>query len=118
MQKGKIIAKIGTLSLPWVVAPVVAFAAIQDACALLDRLVTPVRIFGNVILILAVVMILWSGFLFLTAGGNEDTLKKAKSVLIYALIGLAVALLATSARPILQGIFGTSVLTGCTNTLG
>lgn len=114
MRNSKIIAKISAFSALWVITPALAFAAIADVCTLLNQLFTPVKVLGNVILILAIAMILWSGFLFLTAGGNEDTLKKAKSVLIYALIGIAVAFLATSARFIVGAILpGASLQTQC-----
>lgn len=57
--------------------------------------------------ILAVVYALWGGFNILTAGGDEEKVKKGKTVLIQAGIGLVVIFLASSiVRWILNGIFG------------
>jgi hypothetical protein len=44
---------------------------------------------------LAVVMIIISGIQIATSGGEPDKLKKAKTRLLYACVGLAVAMLAT-----------------------
>lgn len=38
----------------------------------------------------ALVMFIWGGFLWLTAGGNSDRIQKGKSTLTWAVIGLAV----------------------------
>lgn len=40
----------------------------------------------------ATVFIIWSGFLFLTAQGNEEQLKKAKHSFVWACVGTAVLL--------------------------
>lgn len=42
--------------------------------------------------ILAVLAFIWSGFLFVTAQGNETQLKKAKAALLYTAVGTAVLL--------------------------
>ena len=39
--------------------------------------------------------LIWAAFLYLTAGGIEDNVTKAKKYIIYALIAAAVALLST-----------------------
>lgn len=44
---------------------------------------------------LAVIVFIWAGILFLTSGGNETQLSKAKKALFYAAIGLAIALAAS-----------------------
>lgn len=45
--------------------------------------------FGAVVGLLAVLMILLNGFRYVTAGGNEDTTAKAKSELLWSVVGLA-----------------------------
>jgi hypothetical protein len=45
--------------------------------------------------ILAAIMILYAAFIYLTAGGDPDKVKKASHMLLYAAIAMAVALLAT-----------------------
>ena len=49
---------------------------------------------GGVILGIAVIMIIYSAYNFLTAGGDETKVTTARSYLVYALVGIAVALLA------------------------
>ncbi|MEK7630674.1 MAG: pilin [Patescibacteria group bacterium] len=41
---------------------------------------------------IAVVFILWSGFLFVSAGGNPEKIKTARTTLLWALIGLTVVI--------------------------
>lgn len=40
----------------------------------------------------AVIFILWSGFLFVSAGGNPEKIKNARATLLWAIIGLAVVI--------------------------
>ncbi len=47
----------------------------------------------GIILIIAVAMIIYGGFLYITAGANEDNTKKAKTTLLYGVIGVIVAAL-------------------------
>lgn len=42
--------------------------------------------------VVAVLMIMWAGFLFVTAGGNTTQIDKAKMALLYACIGAALLL--------------------------
>jgi membrane glycosyltransferase len=44
--------------------------------------------------LIAVAFIIWGGFTWLTAGGNEDKVEKAKQIITAAVIGLIVILLA------------------------
>ena len=53
--------------------------------SILDMLIQ----FGTLLL---AIMIVWTGFLFVTAGGNEDKLKKAKTALFTTIIGGAIIL--------------------------
>lgn len=46
--------------------------------------------------LVAVVFALWGGFNILTAGGDEEKVKKGKTILIQAVIGLVVIWLASS----------------------
>lgn len=107
-------ANIIPLSLFTVGLPLTATAAaVSNFCQVLDKFFVGVQYFGSAILIVAVAMLLYAGFLFITGGGNEETLKKAKTVLIFALIGLAVAILATSADDIIKNIVGGEFVANC-----
>lgn len=46
--------------------------------------------------LVAVVYALWGGFQILTAGGDEEKVKKGKTILVQAVIGLIVIFLASS----------------------
>lgn len=56
--------------------------------------------------LLAVLLVLWAGFLWMTAGGNEDQIAKAKSILIAALIGLLIILSAYAITTFVLKEFG------------
>jgi len=47
-----------------------------------------------IVIALAVVFIIYAGFLYLTSGGDEEKTKAAKNYIVYAVIGIAIALLA------------------------
>jgi hypothetical protein len=51
--------------------------------------------FIGIFWIVAVAMVVWAAFLYLTAGGNEEKITEAKKRLLYAVIASAIALLAT-----------------------
>lgn len=57
----------------------------------------------------AVVFIIWSGFLFVTAGGSEEKLNKAKSTLTWTIIGLAVAVGAWTLAVAFRNFFTTEL---------
>lgn len=75
-------------------------------CGFVNNIFSLVGVFGTILLILALVVLLYAAFLFITAGGNEETTKKARTFLIYSLIGLAVAFLAIFADDIVTQLFG------------
>ena len=59
--------------------------------------------------LVAVVFALWGGFNILTAGGDEEKVKKGKTILIQAAIGLVVIFLASSiVNWVVTSILGTS----------
>jgi hypothetical protein len=59
-------------------------------------------------IVLAVVFILIAAFSYLTAGGDEQKITKAKNELIYAIIAVVIAVLAKSIVALIAGIAGTS----------
>ena len=54
---------------------------------------------------MAVLMGLYAGVLFITAAGNADSITKARSILLYAIVGIAVAVLAFSLVAISKSVF-------------
>lgn len=53
---------------------------------------------------LAVLAILWAGFLFMTSGGDVEKVKRAKQALTWAVVGLAIVLTARGITYIIQDI--------------
>ncbi|MDD5606802.1 MAG: hypothetical protein PHN37_03005 [Candidatus Pacebacteria bacterium] len=43
---------------------------------------------------LTVIFVLWAAYLFLTSAGDEEKTKKARNVIVYAIVAIVVALLA------------------------
>ncbi len=60
---------------------------------------------AGIVMTIALIMLLWAAILYLTAGASETAHSKAKNVLIYAIVGIAVAILAYSIQPFLTAIF-------------
>src|SRR3989344_2233772 len=77
-------------------------STLQEIIESLDRiLLWASRVFW----ILAIGFILYAGFLYLTAAGSDDRLKTAKKQLWYAVIAVAIALMATTIPTLIQSIF-------------
>ncbi len=52
--------------------------------------------------ILAALFIIFAAFEYLTAGGDDEKVKKAKNMLIYAIVAIAVALVAGGVRTLVR----------------
>lgn len=52
--------------------------------------------FLSFLYLIAVIYAIWGGFNILTAGGDEEKVKKGKTILIQAILGLIVIFLASS----------------------
>lgn len=61
---------------------------------------------GGIILTVSLIMFFYAAILYMTAGASETVHAKSKTVLIYAVVGLAVAILTFSFKPFLQTFFG------------
>jgi hypothetical protein len=70
----------------------------------LDSLLnTVINIFSAVVGIIAVIMIIYGGFKFITSGGDSTKVTSARNTIIYAVIGLIIVALAqTIARFVLE----------------
>lgn len=55
---------------------------------------TVINIISVVVGIIAVIMIIVAGFRYVTSGGSEESVKGAKSTILYAVIGLVIVALA------------------------
>ena len=65
---------------------------------------------------ISAILIVYAGYLYITSAGNEDKVKTAQKALIWALVGFAIVLIASSVPPIIEKfLYGESTTT--TNTL-
>ena len=71
---------------------------------IIDRLINIVV--WPVFLGVVIIMFIWAGFLFLTAHGDPTKISTAKKAVIFAIVGIAVALLAFSAIKFIKKILG------------
>jgi NADH:ubiquinone oxidoreductase subunit 6 (subunit J) len=55
---------------------------------------TIVNILSVLVGVVAIIMIIWAGFKYVTSGGDSNKVTSAKNALIYALIGLIIVALA------------------------
>ena len=52
--------------------------------------------------VIATIVVLWAAFLFMTSGGNEKRVTQARQTLWYAIIGLAILMLADGVALLIQ----------------
>jgi len=67
-------------------------------------------------ILIAVVMIIWSGFLFMSSGGSEEDITKAKKNLTWTVIGLIVLLIGGGWIDIIKDLLGVGAPTGAANS--
>jgi len=60
----------------------------------------------KIAVVLAPLMVIFGGFLFLTAGGNAEQINRAKNLLIWTAIGFLVVLLSKGILAIINQILG------------
>lgn len=81
-----------------------AQTGIRDIYDISDRLVTLVNWVTGLFFVAAVLFLFYAAFLYLSAAGDAEQLKKAKNQLIYSIIAIAIALLAGSVRFIVENL--------------
>ena len=77
-----------------------------------------VRVVLGFLGILAVLIVLWAGFLWMTAAGNEDQVGRAKRILIQGLIGLLIIMSALAITQFVLKEFGEATGTTFTSSGG
>jgi hypothetical protein len=73
---------------------------VEDA---VDRITNYVFV---ILLIVAVIFLLLAGFQFVTAGGDPDKVNSARQNVMYAMIGVTVAILAKGIVALVRGVVG------------
>lgn len=78
----------------------------DDFGGLIDVIVTIAQWMFGILMALSIVFILYAAFLYVISQGNEERIKTAKTVLIYAVVGLVVAVLAGGISVVIQDFIG------------
>ncbi|MDD3491612.1 MAG: hypothetical protein PHG13_01415 [Candidatus Pacebacteria bacterium] len=79
---------------------------LTDIWAILTKVLNT---FFNVVLFLAAIMIIFAGWQYITAAGDPEKAKKALNSLVYALIGVGIALLAKVLIYLVANFLGVSI---------
>ena len=82
-------------------APDVGIRNLSDVSAIIVNLVNWVT---GLFFVAAILFLFYAAYLYLSAAGDPESLKAAKNQLNYSVIAIAVALLATSIRFIVESI--------------
>ena len=83
-------------------AQVVGEPIITSSRNIITILANVLTFISGAVLTIALIMLLWAAILFLTAGASETAHTRAKTVLIYAIVGIVVAVLAFSVEPFIR----------------
>ncbi len=75
-------------------------------CCLLNTIYTATSWFFYILIVLSTIIIIWGGFSILFAAGDPEKMKKGRGTIIYALIGIAIALFARVIPSIVQFMMG------------
>ena len=75
-------------------------------CCTLDGVYTATDWIFVVLIVVVALLIAWGAFMIITAGGAPENLEKGRSYILYALIGLVVALLAKAIPSIVKALIG------------
>ena len=77
---------------------------VETAQGVLDAFNRVVDLFTSIIVVLAIVYIIYNGFMFVSASGDENKISDAKKQIIYSLIAVLLIILASSAFRIVGDI--------------
>ena len=84
--------------------PLVASAAIDPVltiCTLLNKIKVIIAAVGFGI---AVIILIWGGIAYMTAGGNDEKATKARKLIVNAIIGIAIIFAATFILNLVEGL--------------
>ena len=79
---------------------------ITDEATLLTKVTRLIQWVAWIIGLLAVLMGLYAGILFITGGGDAAKIEKARGILLYAIVGIVVAIIAFGLVAISKSIVG------------
>ncbi len=71
---------------------------------LIDMIANIANMLFWILLAVSIVFIVYAGVLFVTAAGNAEQVEKARGIILYAIIGIVVAIIAYAIRGYLLGL--------------
>ena len=71
---------------------------------LLDMIADIANYLFWILLAISIVFIVYAGLLFVTASGNAEQVEKARGIILYAIIGIVIAIIAYAIRTFLLGL--------------
>jgi hypothetical protein len=74
-----------------------------DLMDVIEKVTTAIR---DLAIPVAVVMILWAGFNFLTAAGNPAKITKGKQILLWTVVGLAIVFIGGGFVDLIRSVIG------------
>lgn len=80
---------------------------VRDIQGIIRILNTIINYFFTLLLILATIFVFVAAYHYLTAAGDDEKIKKAHNIIIYAAVAIAVALLAQGVRFIVEQLIRT-----------
>ena len=97
----------------WIL-PLITFAAgINDPCDVVNIVSSFARVFAYIVFVIAIAAVLYAGLLFIISGGSEQKVTTARNTLIWALIGIAVALFSNYVIEFVQSVVGGNASGSC-----
>ena len=86
--------------------PIIIAALSGGQTGLRGIVLTIINFFLTFLGLLAVIMVIYGGFLYVGSGGNEESVNKAKKILLYAAIGVIVIIVSFALVNTLLGAAG------------
>jgi hypothetical protein len=80
--------------------------AAWGACCTLDAVYTATDWFFTILIVVVGLLIIWGAFDIVTAAGSTEKVSAGRNKILYALIGLAVALLAKAIPSVVKALLG------------
>ena len=87
---------------------------ITSAAGAKSQICNVFNVMFGILIFVSVIMVLWAGYLYVTAQDDAEQTSTAKKALFYAALGLVAAFLARGYPLLVAGIFnGASAVQGC-----
>ena len=104
MKKFLPILTLITLVFPMTVLAQVTSPDLPTDAHLLEMIADIANYLFWILLAVSIIFIVYAGILFVTASGNAEQVERARGIILYAIIGIVVAIIAYAIRNFLLGL--------------